>query len=85
MKNEDFEHIRRMTSRQQIIVFIVLAEFAKENKKGEFVINLQASMEDVVDMSHLSEGTVREALKFLLLDEHVSLIEGENYLIHTKT
>lgn len=71
LTQDDLIHVRRMTSRLQICVFLVLKKVSIDNK-----IDLIENISPISDELGISEALVRDILERLILDEHIQWENG---------
>jgi len=73
LTENDFEHLRQMTTRYQMIVYISLLKEA--NRNG--LLNIENAMSDLTSKTHLESGVIEDAITMLLLDDHIKLHNRE--------
>lgn len=64
----DFESVRKMTSRQQVLIYLAIRSLEEVDKRR---IEPYDRLEDIREITKLSLGTIKDALGFLVLDGHL--------------
>ena len=65
LTSKHFKSVRKMTSRQQILVYLAFLSLDKSPKE------VYDRVDDIQEILGLSTGTIKQALHFLILDGHL--------------